>query len=98
MMLPEITIEYEVDGIPTEADSVSDDYLSELLAHSGEQIRAQVSRKLNAARCPEHDHLPRVTVTAQYDTGTEQMELSYHVDSCCQNGLLRAVSALNRQG
>jgi hypothetical protein len=94
----DITIVYELDGIPTEPDSVTDDYLAELLAHSGEQIRAQVSRKLEAARCPDHDHLPRVTVTAGYDSGTEQMELHYHIDSCCQNGLLRAVSALNRQG
>jgi hypothetical protein len=96
--MTEVVIHYELDGTPTEADSITDDYLSELLAHSGEQIRTQVGRKLEAARCPEHDHLPRVTVTAQYDSGSEQMELNYHVDSCCQNGLLRAVAALNRQG
>jgi hypothetical protein len=91
-----IIIQYEVDGVPVEAKAVADEYLSALLAHSGAQIRAEVERKLLDAACPAHQQPPQVTVTAQYETAYEQMEWHYHVDSCCQAGLLRAVQALNR--
>jgi hypothetical protein len=91
----DITIQFEVDDRPVEPEEVEDEYLAEMLQYTGEQIREDVERKLADARCPEHDSLPRVTVTGTYDTAAEQMELSYHVDSCCQMGLLRAVSALN---
>jgi hypothetical protein len=91
----DVTINFEVDGQPVTLAEIEDDYLAEMLEHTGEQIRRDVERKLESAFCPEHNQPPRVTVTGQYDTAAEQMELSYHVDSCCQMGLLRAVSALN---
>jgi len=93
--MTDITIQFEVDDRPTTPAEVEDDYLAEMLEHTAEQIRHDVERKLENAFCPEHNQPPRVTVTATYDTAAEQMELSYHVDSCCQIGLLRAVSALN---
>jgi hypothetical protein len=90
-----ITVQFEVDDRPTTPDEVEDEYLAEMLAYTAEQIREDVRRKLADAHCPEHGNLPRLTVTGTYDTAAEQMELSYHVDSCCQMGLMRAVSALN---
>jgi hypothetical protein len=91
----DITVQFEVDDRPTTPEEVEDEYLAEMLAYTAEQIREDVGRKLADARCPEHGNLPRLTVTGTYDTAAEQMELSYHVDSCCQIGLMRAVSALN---
>ena len=91
----DITIQFEVDDRPVEPEEVEDEYLAEMLQYTREQLREKVEHQLTDARCPEHDTLPRVTVTGTYDTAAEQMELSYHVDSCCQMGLLRAVSALN---
>jgi hypothetical protein len=91
----EVIVQFEVDDRPVTPEEVEDEYLAEMLAYTGEQIREDVSRKLAEAYCPEHNQLPRVTVTATYDTAAEQMELSYHVDSCCQLGLMRAVSGLN---
>ncbi|MBZ0287956.1 MAG: hypothetical protein K8I30_10105 [Anaerolineae bacterium] len=94
-MMIDITIQFEVDDRPVEPEEVADEYLAEMLRYTREQIREDVTRKLADVRCPEHNTQPRVTVTGTYDTAAEQMELSYHVDSCCQIGLLRAVSALN---
>lgn len=95
MEMLDITIHFEVDDRPTEPEQVEDEYLAEMLEHTGALVRQEVTRKLAEARCPEHGTQPRVTVTAMYATDTEQMELSYHVDSCCQQLLLRAVAALN---
>lgn len=93
--MTDITIQFEVDDRPVEPDEVEDEYLADMLKYTGEQIRQDVERKIENAFCPEHNLPPRVTVTGTYDTAAEQMELAYHVDSCCQMGLLRAVSALN---
>lgn len=91
----DVTVKFLVDGQETEPEVIEDEYLAEMLLYTGEQIRQDVERKLSKTPCPEHNTLPRVTVTGTYDTAAEQMELSYHVDSCCQMGLLRAVQALN---
>jgi hypothetical protein len=90
-----LIIQFEVDDRPTTPAEVEDEYLAEMLEHTGEQIRRDVERKLADMRCAEHDQPPRVSVTGTYDTAAEQMELSYHVDSCCQMLLLRTVQALN---
>ncbi|MBZ0282947.1 MAG: hypothetical protein K8L97_19565 [Anaerolineae bacterium] len=93
----EVNIKFQVDGVEVLPTDVQDEYLAEMLEYTGEQIRQQVHAKLDAVRCPEHGSAPRVTVTAQYATDVDQMELGYHVDSCCQQLLLRAVQALNNK-
>ncbi|MCB9452285.1 MAG: hypothetical protein H6672_12660 [Anaerolineaceae bacterium] len=92
----EIDIQYEIDDQPVNVDELEEDYeLTETLLHTGEQIRQQVTHKLVDVHCDEHDRDPRVVVTATYSRETGQMELSYHLDTCCQMLLLRAVQALN---
>lgn len=92
----EVIIEYEVDDRPTTPGEIHDEYLAEMLEHTGEHIRQDVQRKLGHMHCPDHDRAPRVTVTSTYASDTEQMELSYHVDACCQPMLLRTVQRLNQ--
>ncbi len=91
----EVIVQFEVDDRPVTVDEVTDEYLAEMLEHTGAQIRQQVERQIGEMRCEEHGGQPKVTVTGTYTTDVEQMELSYHVDSCCQKLLLRAVQALN---
>ena len=91
----EVIVQYEVDDRPVTVDEVTDEYLAEMLEHTSAQIRRQVERQIGEMRCEEHGGQPKVTVTGMYSTEADQMELSYHVDSCCQMLLLRAVQALN---
>jgi hypothetical protein len=91
----EVIVEFEVDDRPTTPEEVEDEYLAEMLHYTGEQIQEDVQRKIGDMTCDEHGGHPRVTVTSTYSTDTEQMELSYHVDTCCQQMLLRTVQALN---
>jgi hypothetical protein len=90
-----ITIAFEVDDVPIEDSALTDSDLGAMLSYTGEQLKAEIGHKVQHLRCPEHDAAPQVTVTAQYSTDTDQMELHYHVDSCCQMLLLRTVQALN---
>ena len=91
----EVTVQFEVDDRPVTLDEVTDEYLAEMLEHTSAQIRRQVERQVGEMRCEEHDSQPRVTVTGSYTTDTDQIELNYHVDTCCQMLLLRTVQALN---
>ncbi|MBZ0277339.1 MAG: hypothetical protein K8I60_14435 [Anaerolineae bacterium] len=92
----EVSIQYEVDDQPVDPDALDEDVeLADMLAHTGEQIRRQVADKLAGMQCDEHGREPRVLVTATYSSETGQMELNYHVDTCCPPMLLRAVQALN---
>ena len=91
----EVVVQFEVDDRPVTIEEVTDEYLAEMLEHTSAQIRRQVERQIGEMRCEEHGGQPKVTVTGMYSTDADQMELSYHVDSCCQMLLLRAVQALN---
>ncbi len=94
--MTEVSIRFEVDGEPMALEQIDEQLeLAELLEHTEAQIRTQVTRQLGDLRCAEHHQPPQVVVTAQYTSDTEQMELSYHVDTCCKPFLLRVVSALN---
>lgn len=94
--MSDITVRFEVDGEPVTPGQLDDQLeLAELLDYTEAQIRQQVTRQLGDLRCAEHGQPPRVIVTGQYTSDVGQMELSYHVDTCCKPFLLRAVQALN---
>jgi len=94
--MTDITVRFEVDGEPMALEQIDEqEELAELLDYTEGQIKAQVTRQLGDMRCAEHGQPPQVVVTAQYTSDVEQMELSYHVDTCCKPFLLRVVSALN---
>ncbi len=54
-------------------------------------------RKFQTVICEEHDAAPRFTIHGVYDRETEQMDLQYHVDTCCQAFLLRVMQILNQR-
>ncbi len=57
-----------------------------------------IERKLAGLRCAEHGAEPAVRVVVSYDRAAEQMDVSYHVDACCQPFLLRVVQVLHHIG
>ena len=64
-----------------------------------ENTRAQIARhvedKLADLRCEEHGESPRVTVTGEYSFETEQLDIQYHIDGCCNLLVIQAIQALN---
>ncbi|MBI1281733.1 MAG: hypothetical protein GC179_26645 [Anaerolineaceae bacterium] len=93
--MTEIIVQFEVDDRPMTVDEITDEYLAEMLEHTSAQIQRQVERQVGDLTCEEHGGRPRVTVTGMYSTEADQMELNYHVDTCCQMLLMRTVQALN---
>lgn len=60
---------------------------------TGDSLR----RKFAAVVCGEHGSAPKFTISGVYDRATEQMDLQYHVDTCCQSFLLRVMQTLNQR-
>ena len=60
-------------------------------------IAAGLRRKLKGVTCAEHQRPPSLVISGVYDREREEMDISYHVDACCQLFLLRVVAAINQR-
>lgn len=61
-------------------------------------IRAGLERKLGDVICDEHHAPPKFKITGVYNNEDEQMDIHYHVDTCCQMFLVRVMRILNQTG
>ena len=85
----------EGDELP---DAFLDSYELELMFEQTRQsMRAGLERKLANATCEEHGEAPQITITGLYDNETEQMDIQYHIDTCCKLFLMRVMQRLNMQ-
>lgn len=76
-------------------DSYELDMMFEQTRHS---IRNDLERKLEGVVCGEHGKPPSFKITGLYDNEMEQMDIQYHVDTCCKLFLVRVMRILNQQG
>lgn len=80
-------------------DAFLDSYELELMFDSTRQsIRAGLERKLSDVVCDEHHDAPKFKITGVYSNTDEQMDIHYHVDTCCQMFLVRVMKILNQRG
>ncbi len=56
-----------------------------------------LKRRFQDVECGEHGEAPSFTVSGVYDRASEEMDIQYHVDACCQFFLLRVMRALNQR-
>jgi hypothetical protein len=86
----------------TEGDELPDAFLDhfelEMMFDSTRtSIRTMLERELGDVLCDEHAQAPRFKITGVYDNTSEQMDIHYHVDTCCQLFLVRVMRILNRK-
>ncbi len=60
-------------------------------------LGADLRRKFADVVCPEHGSAPRFKISGVYDNAIEEMDIQYHVDTCCQPFLLRVMQVLNKR-
>lgn len=85
----------EGDALP---DAFLDPYELEMMFDSARQsIRAGLERKIGDMTCAEHGQTPKFLIAGRYDQASEQMDIQYHIDTCCQLFLLDVMRMLNRQ-
>lgn len=94
----EILFDFETEGMAHE-DALLDPYeLNMLFQQTKQDLEAGLRRKLQGIVCDDHEQPPRITITGRYDQQTEQMDIQYHIDTCCKLFLVRVVKILNAQG
>lgn len=57
-----------------------------------------LQRKFRDVVCEEHSQAPKFRISGVYDQGIEELDIQYHVDTCCQRFLLRVMQILNKRG
>lgn len=93
----EIDFDFRVEGEAL-ADPFLDRYELELMFESTRQsIGAGLQRRFAHIVCEDHTAAPRFTISGVYDNGLEEMDIQYHVDTCCQRFLLRVMQILNQR-
>lgn len=93
----QITFNIAIDSSEMTDSPLFDEFeRGQMLDHTKAQIVQFVQTQLGALRCPSHDQQPSVRVGGAYDSDTEQLDFQYHIDTCCQMFLMRAITALNQ--
>lgn len=87
----------------TEGEELPDAFLDRyeldmMFDNTRRSIGGGLQRKLGEVTCDEHGEAPRFKITGVYNNETEQMDIQYHVDTCCQMFLVRVMRILNQQG
>ena len=94
----EIEFDFQTEGeeLP---DAFLDSYELEMMfENTRRSISGGLHRKLDYVTCGEHGAPPKFRITGIYNNETEQMDIQYHVDTCCQLFLVRVMRILNQQG
>lgn len=86
----------------TEGDELPDAFLDRgelalMFDNTRRSLGAALERKFSDVVCAEHALAPRFMISGVYDNEREEMDISYHVDTCCQFFLLRVMQILNQR-
>ena len=71
--------------------------LEQLFDSTRRSIGGDLRRKFADIVCDAHEQAPRFKISGVYDNEAEEMDIQYHVDTCCQAFLLRVMQILNRR-
>ena len=71
--------------------------LEQLFASTRRSIGGDLQRKFAEVVCGEHGQAPAFTISGVYDNQAEELDIKYHVESCCRPFLLRVMQVLNRR-
>jgi hypothetical protein len=68
-----------------------------MLEHTRSQINTHIQRALGELMCDTHHQPPQVTITGTYNNDTEELDVNYDIQTCCQLFLMQCVVTLNKR-
>lgn len=92
-----IEIDLRVDGEALADPFLDSLELEQMFASTRQSIGADLRRKFTDIVCAEHAQSPRFKISGVYDNSIEEMDIQYHVDTCCQRFLMRVMQILNQR-
>ena len=92
-----IEFDLRVDG-EAPAEPFLDRYeLEQMFDSTRQSIGRGLRRKFADIVCAEHAKAPKFKISGVYDNSIEEMDIQYHVDTCCQRFLMRVMQILNQR-
>lgn len=67
-----------------------------LIEQTKNQLEAHIQQALKNLLCDTHQQPPQVTINGRYDVETEELNVEYDIQTCCQLFLMQCVARLNR--
>lgn len=92
----DIEINLRIEGDDNDAPLLDPYEVELLLDTTRAQTRQHIQRRLGDAVCDEHGEAPRVIVSGTYRLDTEQLDLSYSIEACCNLMTMRAAALLGK--
>jgi hypothetical protein len=71
--------------------------LSMLFNQTRQSIEKTLQRQLAGMTCDEHGKEPVITITGQYDADREELDIQYHLDTCCKMFMLNVIQRMNHR-
>jgi hypothetical protein len=93
--MAEIRFDFDIEGALQEDPYLDRFQLDYLFEQTRRSMASDLERKLAGIRCEEHDREPVITITGRYDGEQEEMDIQYHIDTCCQMFMVRVVRTIN---
>jgi hypothetical protein len=94
----EVIFDFDTEGTAGEESFLDPYEINMLFENTKRDLGGSIQRKLEGVVCAEHGKAPRVMLSGRYNQDTENMDINYHVDTCCQMFLVRVVKLLNVRG
>lgn len=94
----QLDFDFEVTGTLQDDAYLSEEDIQLMFDRTREDLGSGIRRKLGGISCVEHGLPAHVLVRGIYDRESEQMEVNYSVEPCCQAFMLRVVQVLHRIG
>lgn len=70
--------------------------IRQLLESTQHHIAEHIHRRLDGQTCDIHDQEPRVIVTGTYDLDSEQLDVQYNIEACCNLMIMKSAALLGR--
>lgn len=70
--------------------------IRQLLESTQHHIATHIHARLDGHTCDIHGQEPRVIVTGAYDLDTEQLDVQYNIEACCNLMIMKSAALLGR--
>jgi len=93
--MAKIQYDFDIEGV-LQDDPFLDRYQIALMFEQTKQsIERSLRRKLTGITCDEHHSKPVITITGRYNSEHEELDIQYHLDTCCQLFMVQVIKILN---
>lgn len=93
--MTKLNFDFDIEGALQEAPFLDSYELNYLFEQTKASMSRDIERKLGEMRCAEHQQEATITITGRYGGDSEQLDIDYHVDTCCKPFMLKVIATLN---